>query len=344
LIDWLSAKVPLAWQQPINDGLFVSIRADGEIEYQTDKRKMLIGSFQSHLTVRSVELGFVELSGNPVKFLQGHNLMGTDDLAGLLLATMDKVCAACGVDPSAEDRAAWLRGDVVISRLDCTAMYELESRDDVLEWLRAADQLAHVKWRGRGHYDPGTLTFGMAQKGKRAKDWQLMLYCKGLELTLPGHQLHPDLPDFRRLLDWADNKLRIELRLRTRELKRHGLLKVGDWSPEQVSRMLERYLAKVEMSEQQMVHVDIEKNLKPRHRAALALWKTGADLKSIYPRQTFYRYRKEVADACGVDIGSRANVDNVVPLRRVLEAKPVTVPAWAEACCFVPPARIRRAF
>ena len=142
-------------------------------------------------------------------------------------------------------------------------------------------------------------------------------------------------------MTWAENKLRIEVRLRTRELKRFGLHTVGGWSPEQCSQVVQRYLAKVDMSEQQMVHIDIEAGLKPRHRLALATWKTGADMKAIMPKPTFYRVRKEIMEAVSIDIASRANVSNVIPLRRVLEARPATVPAWVADTIFHPPPRLR---
>ena len=345
MIDWLSFNLPLDWQEPINDGRFVSLRWDGSVEYQTDKSLRLEGSHQSSLSVRSVERGMLEVRGNPAKWFQGHNLFGTDDLHGLFLATAVRIAEVVGVEPSSEDLAAWVRGDVALSRVDCTAMYELDTRTDVLEWLRAASGIASVKYRGRGHFQEGTLTFGMVNKGGRAKDWQLVLYAKGEEISLVGHHLADGLPWREQLMDWADNKLRMELRLRTRELKRFGLHTVGAWGPSQCSETLGRYLGKVDMSEQQLVHVDIPEHpgLKSRHKQAIACWRSGVDMKSVMPRQTFYRVRKELMELCDLDIGSRANVSNVVPLRRVLEARPASLPSFASDVLFVPPPRLRAA-
>lgn len=344
MIDWLSCRVPLTWEVPINGGNVTSVREDGVVDWSVDKRKALVGSYQSSLMVRTVELGFMEVSGNPAKFLQGHNLFGTDDVLGLFLGMMEAVCASVELVPTLEDRAAWLRGEVDISRIDLTTMYELDTRQDVREWLDAAASVANVKWRGRGHYQPGTLTFGKAAAGKRAKRWQLVLYCKGDEISLPGHYLHPDLPERERLYDWADNKLRTELRLRTGELQRLNLQKIGQWTAGQVAIVLETYLAKIEMSNAQMTHVDFESNpeLKQRHLTALALWKTGIDCKNHYKkRTTFYRIRKEIIELVGVDISHVVSTSNVIPLRRVLEARPASVPTWAAGLMFEPPARLR---
>ena len=169
------------------------------------------------------------------------------------------------------------------------------------------------------------------------------MYCKGLELALPKHCLNPNLPMSDNLWQWAQNKLRIELRLRTAELKRIGLRQASKWRVATAPALLERYVGKVEMGDSQMTHVDLDERLKPRHRAAVALWKTGADLKSIYSRSAFYRLRADILEAAGIDVGSTANPNNVVPLIRVLEAKPAVLPDWALGMVYHPPVRLRAA-
>jgi II/X family phage/plasmid replication protein len=60
-------------------------------------------------------------------------------------------------------------------------------------------------------------------------------------------------------------------------------------------------------------------------------WESGADLRAVLSRPTFYRYRAELLPH-GVDIAvsmPKEAVSNVVPLYRVLEAKPVSAPEWA---------------
>jgi II/X family phage/plasmid replication protein len=51
----------------------------------------------------------------------------------------------------------------------------------------------------------------------------------------------------------------------------------------------------------------------------------------MFPSTTFYRHRAELLPH-GIDIATlvpREGVSNVVPLHRVLEAVPVSVPDWA---------------
>jgi II/X family phage/plasmid replication protein len=66
---------------------------------------------------------------------------------------------------------------------------------------------------------------------------------------------------------------------------------------------------------------------------AYSAWKSGQDLRAIFTRPTFYRYRSQLL-AYGVDIAvkqdrSGSDMSNVVPLRVVLNAYPVGVPEWA---------------
>ena len=369
MIDWLSFVAPLSWDRPINEGAVLRVDRDGVIVFEVPQRRRLPsyvrdgviadslapsgimgprihraaerGSFVGSMTVRSIEAGFVEVSGNPSKWFQGHNLFGSCDLPGLVLAIMERLTVAVGVEPSVEDRAAWTRGDVLLSRVDCTAMYELATVEEVMQWIEAASETSQVKWRGRGHFQPGTLYFGKVAVGKRASNWQLKFYAKGREIQLPGHQINPHLPYASQLFEWAQNKLRIELTLRTGELKRLGLVKSGAWSPDRVSETLLRYLAKVEMGEQQMMTIEREEQLKPAQMNVLAAWKAGANPKSYMSKATFYRYRDVLLDKTGVDIGLPPQTSNVVPLIRVLQAKPASMPDWYLNALYEPPERIR---
>jgi II/X family phage/plasmid replication protein len=75
---------------------------------------------------------------------------------------------------------------------------------------------------------------------------------------------------------------------------------------------------------------EVLETLRPALRLAVQAWEAGSDLRQQLPHRTFYKYRKELLPH-GIDIATRMprEVSNVVPLYRVLEAKPVQVPDWA---------------
>ena len=61
-------------------------------------------------------------------------------------------------------------------------------------------------------------------------------------------------------------------------------------------------------------------------------WLHGDDLRSMLPKNTFYRYRRKLKEY-DIDIAMVRDTEkvtnNVVPLIKVLEAQPVGIPYWA---------------
>ena len=72
-------------------------------------------------------------------------------------------------------------------------------------------------------------------------------------------------------------------------------------------------------------------SLKPTLRMVYDSWEAGSDLRAILPKPTFYRHRATLLPH-GIDIATLVprEVSNVVPLFKVLEAVPVSIPDWAE--------------
>ena len=114
-------------------------------------------------------------------------------------------------------------------------------------------------------------------------------------------------------------------------LKRLGLHRLEGWSDNTASEVHHRHLAQLEISDAFMLDLATLDGLPPRLHAAYQLWKDGHDLRAMYPRPTFYRYRAQLLPL-GVDISikqDRALESNVVPLRVALIGKPAPVPEWA---------------
>lgn len=351
MIDWLSASIPFEWETPINDGQFVKVKPDGDVEWVVDRRKVLEGSFSAKCTVRTVKRGYIEVSGNPAKFLQGHNLFGTDDVCLLAYRFMVRLSEILKLPQPEHIRKLWREGQFDISRLDINYMFSLRDRGEVRAWLRAAQETTRVKWRGRGQSEDGTLYFGKAKKGGRASPWMMKLYCKADEMRLndvplnaddwdtsgednrmfSGGTLPVDIPCREKLCLWADNKLRVELTLRTQEMKRMGLSRATMWSSTVVRETFAVYLSKLEIGEVVMVSVaDVEK-LPRSLRRTFNEWKLGVDLRQDLPRATFFRQRKQIMEALGVDIGVlQPKSATVIPLRRaIVLGEAAEVPTWA---------------
>ena len=352
MIDWLTLVVPCAHARPITGGQVISITPCGAVEWLCSKRQTVAGSFSTGLQVRTSThtadpCTQIEISGNPVKFFQGHNLWGTDDLPALALATIERVASILSLTPTDSDRAYWLAGAVQITRVDCTESFHLRSLAEVLAWLRAAEQTSHLAHRGRGQLVKGsTLYFG-----KNSRRWSLKLYAKGQEIRAKGHGQDAIL-SLPSAVEWADRTLRAELTLRSMELKRLGLDQVNSWFPVEgvpfpvTGELLRTHLGAMTMTTTAQLSPDVLDGLRPALRMAYQSWEAGSDLRAILPKPTFYKYRSELLPH-GIDIATLVprEVSNVVPLHRVLEAKPAPVPDWAVGTplYFEPPRVLRRA-
>lgn len=337
MIDWLTMEIPLRHTTPINGGEVVSIDPFGNLEWRTLKRTTVTGSHEMNLQVRTCThtpeyCSHLSISGNPAKFLQGHNLWGSDDIHGLAIATCERVASLLGIDPHPDDYAQWIAGAIKLTRVDVTQMFELRNQAEVLSWIRAAEQTAYMSHRGRGRLIGGTtLTFGEKSRRRRLK-----AYAKGLEVR-KNIKAQPAIRELPHALEYADRCLRVELELKAMELKRIGLDTIAAWSTDDgvpceavTAALLREELGNMTMTTTASLAPDVMQNLRPALRMAVQAWESGADLRETLPRPTFYKYRKELLPF-GIDIATLLpkDVSNVVPLHRVLEAKPVGVPDWA---------------
>lgn len=223
----------------------------------------------------------LRLSGNPSKFLQGHNVAGpsVSDLGPVLQALVRSL--GDGFRPSDADADAL--PSVHRSRVDVTTSVDLGSHQQVHDWLLLAATNTRTR-HGRARDSSGTVYWG-----KNSTRWTLKAYCKHCEL-----KEHPPLDRslMADLLEWTRPQLRIELTLRRPELKDRGTLS---------EEIIWEFGHRVEVSAVSMKEQAPE-SLRGHVRAALQLWYTGTDLTSMYSTATVYRYRKEILEHTGVDI------------------------------------------
>jgi II/X family phage/plasmid replication protein len=225
-----------------------------------------------------------------------------------------------------------------------TQSFHLGSRGEVLAWLRSAEQTAHLSHRGRGQLVKGsTLYFG-----KQSRRWSLKLYSKGQEIIAKGHG-QDSILDLPHAIAWADCTLRAELTLRSMELKRMQLSIGKDWihqdgvPSEVTAQLLRDRFGGMTMTTTTRIGADTLATFRPALRAAVAAWEAGHDLRAMFAKATFYKFRAELLPH-GIDIATlvpRDAISNVVPLFKTLEAMPVGVPDWAQGTpLYFEPARV----
>lgn len=298
----------------------------GNQEWVCNKKLSVEGSYSSKIQLQSHSENLVYFTGNPVKFLQGHNLFGTNDIRHLMRLFFDELLKQepLGLCPDPFQYDLIQDGYYELTRVDVNESWHLNNSREVQAWIRAVGETAYLKHRGAGQFSGDTAYFG-----KDSRRWGLKCYSKGNEIKAKGHKLSPELciPE---MLEYADKSLRIEAFIRQLELKRRGLNLVSNWDIDTPTELLLECLSKLELSDVYMLDESVLDTLPPRLRMTYNAWLNGEDLKSIYTERTFYRVRKEM-EKYGIDISTKSpkEKNNVIPLIRVLEAQPVGIPDWA---------------
>ena len=302
--------------------------SDGEVETSWLKPMKVRSTWETTIHIKSEGAdgnGYathLRIDGNPSKFLQGHNVFGSDDFLGLV----NSLVCHLPIRLTVEERFALLRGDFEVNRIDINYMFDLQNQDNVESWIRAAEQTSKTR-HGRGELKHGTLYWG-----KHSRRWSMKAYSKFSELQAKDHGLPSCLPYQQKLTDFAFGKLRLELTLRRMELQKLGLNRGSAWkNPDKVRTVYNCYLERLEMTPNCTLSDNRVLAMKRSIQGTYLLWSQGINVKDRLSKATFYRHRDLLLEH-GVDVAlpcSDPTRTNVVPLMRPLEAVPVEVPQWA---------------
>lgn len=332
MIDWVTARLRCTHDTAkLFGGLVVSMDSKGEVEWQTEKRVVVEGSYSKNITVRSHTDGVIEVSGNPAKFLQGHNVFGSDDLIHLVTKTLDRLIALdIGLTPTEEELEKITRGFFAVTRVDVNEHFAFNSEQSAKSYLRAIANSSNMRHRGAGQFRGDTLYFSPQSRRMVAK-----IYHKGDEIhsRKKEHRLHDDFLAIPELVAYAANSLRLEVKILSTQLKDWELNFGYNWTQETPFYLLKKhFIDKLELSENMPIQQDILESLPSKLRLTYAAWVSGEDLKRVLPETTFRRHRKALKDF-GIDIAivqtTERLTSNIVPMIKYLEVKPMGIPDWA---------------
>lgn len=321
MIDWLKLRIPVPAVGRIPGDIVCIFTPEGELKWQKVRAAELRGSYESNVHVSACPVtGALVIDGNPVKFFQGHNVFGTDDVQGLAWAIIDTVSSALDFDLANIETS-----DIDVARVDINRSFACGSLDNARAAVRALAENATMKYRGRGQLSRE----GTAYWGKHSRRDALKAYAKGHELL--DHPIAKDHPMRHQLAGFAQQLLRIELVLRSMSLKDRGLSILSRWDEATVDMLYREAMGKLTVPDNIELAPAMLQGLSPRLRLAYSAWTRGDDLRATLPRMTFYRYRKELLKF-GVDLLSLRPTEarrGTLQLVNVINAVPVTVPDWA---------------
>jgi len=244
----------------------------------------------------------LKMSGNPVKFLQGHNVFGpgVDQVNEVLQAFV----RALPVELRPVD--ADIEGLPVrySSRFDINVMVDLGSHSIVHDWLNHAEKESttghkhHVKGFGGESQGDGLVGGKTVVWGPKSRRWSMKAYCKFCEL-----EKHPpvDFDLYKMAREFVESQLRLELTLRRPEIKKLESDEVYQILGMNESLVWE-FMEKIKFSVIEAHLVDARPGLKPAVKNVLTLWLAGYDMKNHLPHNTFYRHRRVIMSEVGVDI------------------------------------------
>lgn len=340
MIDWLTARVRLCkpLPRPIDGGQFIRVDELGNVELATLRRKMVRGSHEAGLTLRAPGVYEIEISGNLAKFLQGHNLWGTDDPVALLWDTLVRLeglgLFGCSLRDLGLTSARMMSYGAELSRVDVTSMLLADTLGDVRSALRSLRVGGRLRDRGQSGlphaWQTGEgVTFG-AKPGKSARHRSITFYSKGLDVRV--HKLPEIMANDEEVIPWVDRCLRCEGRLGSNYLRKRDLRALSNWTPETAMREWAAMMGRMDMNgsdEQPAALADLPAHLQVTYAA----WVSGADLRSILSKPTYYRQRQAILEATGVDIAIPRPVEptaQIVPIKRIIELQPAGRPPFAD--------------
>ena len=336
MIDWVTGKFWITHNpEVLRSGQSIRTKiVDGveTIEYDIANRLSVKGSHDASITIRSHTNGMVEISGNPAKFLQGHNVFGTNDLKYLVAKMIDKLCMMDELElkPTDVEYENIQQGIYQLSRVDVNEHFFLPSAQLARSWLRAAGNSANMKFRGAGLFKEGTLYFT-----PQSRRFVPKIYFKYDEIHSKdkSHRLPDELLQIPELVQYAEKSLRFEIKILSTQLNEWCLHLGCNWDNSTATMLInDQFISKLQLSANMPVENEVIESLPKNLRLTYTAWINGEDLRQVLSRPTFYRYRTRLMEY-GIDISIVKDIEkeqsNVVPMIRYLEAVPMGIPDWA---------------
>jgi hypothetical protein len=299
MIDWYSGLIGYSGEK-LRLNSVCELTPEGEILWTIEKRMAVKGSYDATIQLgrSSPNLAMIRasqaynlqcspvclsISGNPSKWLQGHNVFGPS--VSSLAPVMTAVIRSLPENIRPADSLSTLWPAVNRTRVDVTLHSDLNSHAMVHDWLQSAGRNTRSK-HGRAMMSGDTVYWG-----QHSRRWSLKAYCKFCELKV-HHP--PDLVLTNKLREFCETHVRFELTLRSPELKSRGTLD---------EHLVWDYLSKTGVIKLKNDGDAIKGlNLPMVVKATLIVWMAGGNVRQSLSRRTFYRQRRLILDDTGLDI------------------------------------------
>lgn len=321
-IEWDTSDQPRSWL----------CSADGEIRFTRTNRLPVKGRFGTHsLQVRYEPIKkTLYIEGSLLGFLLGQNAFTSEELGKAVFRAIMYLKRKLGFSFSVSPQEL-VRDHVTLLRVDIAVNIQLKSgrmvqaclsqitRQLIEHHCMVTKAFSSVYWTPQAsrYY-----SIGFYDKGQETRRKQL-----AAERSAGASKEKQAF--LRRVADECRDVMRIELRLRSAELKKHGLQRVTSWKCEAPKQIFNHYFSNVptlNAISSQMRRSDFD-GIPDRLRPVIALQKLGAPMSLLYSQRTLARHCATLRKM-KLDVKCPAR-PVVVPLEALLVSKHIKpTPTW----------------
>lgn len=298
MVDWLKIKVNINHnQEQLNNGLRFDVsKVDSEYtEPRVSYKEMWLTepSYDNKLKIKSLKDDTLLISGNLGKWLEGQNIVGSDDVIKLVYETVIKLSELNEyVTPTQQQLDNILLGYFKIDKIDINKAVLFDSKDEALQYLERLKYHSSYP-RFDKKVENNGVYFGYESERKVIK-----YYYKGHEI-ITNNKYQQNLDND--LMELANKMVRCELTLKWRELYDNELLNGYDWDSETVKRLIDNTHSQLRMPEP----IKFPTGLPAKYIRFISCFKAGT-LVIGYTPLTINRMKRDLMRLHGVDIYNMA--------------------------------------
>ncbi|MEO7173632.1 phage/plasmid replication protein, II/X family [Flavobacterium sp.] len=231
------------------------------------------------------------------KFLTGQNIVGVEDLFEPCKQLIFAVLEQMGVVPTDTERRKLQRGRFKMTRVDYALHCDCGSPERAAALMAALRSLIFAKAKDASAYG-----IECVYAGQHSSRWTLRVYRKDLEIKKRGRGLPANVYGRQFLLDKVQNCARLELVLRSPELKRLGLNDPLAWNVADARQRMQMWVDRLSTVTGTVPNVECIDELTSTQQLKLRAWLGGDWTAFMDSPTTFATTRKVILEKTGIDI------------------------------------------
>lgn len=300
-----------------DDGVISSVR--------TNRTRVPATSNNHQVTYRTRSAGGplteISFSGSPFGALYGQNIWTCASVKRLVREFLVHCTSHMGL--SVRDRPGEsMLESVRLTRVDLAANFKFNADRDAEQFL--ADMRRRL---GATKIPISTYGSSIMICPRRGREYGIVLYNKGREIK--QNRKRRARPS-KEMIEELTGTVRIELRLRSAELKELGLVSPTAWTPKIARSVFRKYFRRLPIYDAITVHNEHALAKYPKKlRAPIAALSTGVPIDQLYSPSTAQRLRRKLRDR-GLGLDSHPELPRSTRIATDLmnAAKVVPTPEW----------------